>query len=84
VPLRWKQAFFRSLLDGNSIASLLLGYPANGQVDWQDNPYRTRPYLAGYIQDDWKISRTVSLNIGLRYEVQVPWSASVAPIAVSI
>ncbi len=60
-------------LDGNSVASLLLGYPTSGQVVWNDNPYRTRPYIAGYVQDDWKIARTVTLNLGLRYEVQVPW-----------
>lgn len=59
--------------DGAAIASLLLGVPASGQVDWQDNPYRTRPYFAGYIQDDWKVSRTLTLNVGLRYDVQLQW-----------
>jgi hypothetical protein len=59
--------------DGSSVASLLLGYPASGQVDWNDNPYRSRPYYAGYVQDDWKLTRTLTLNLGLRYEVQVPF-----------
>jgi hypothetical protein len=70
---RQLSGFDGGALDGNSIASLLLGYPASSQVDWQDNPYRTRPYIALYAQDDWKISRTVTLNLGLRYDVQVPW-----------
>ena len=56
--------------DGSSVASLLLGYPASGQVDWADSPYRTRPYWGLYIQDDWKLSRKVTLNLGLRYDVQ--------------
>lgn len=56
--------------DGSSVASLLLGYPASGQIDWNDNPYRTRPYWGLYLQDDWKVSRTLTLNLGLRWDVQ--------------
>lgn len=59
--------------DGSSIASLLLGYPANAQVDWNNNPYRTRPYYAFYVQDDWRLTRTLMINVGMRYDVQVPW-----------
>ena len=28
---------------------------------------------AGYIQDDYKLSRRISLNLGLRYEFETPW-----------
>ncbi len=66
--------------DGSSVASLLLGYPADARVEWNDNPYRSRPYYAGYVQDDWKLTRTLTLNLGFRYEVQVPfverWNSS--------
>ncbi len=55
---------------GASVASLLLGVPASGQVDWAVNPYRSRPYFGLYIQDDWKITRKLTLNLGLRYDVQ--------------
>jgi hypothetical protein len=65
----------RGTFDGSSLASLLLGYPS-GTDSYVDNNaafYRTRPYYAVYVQDNWKISRRFTLNWGLRYDVQVPW-----------
>jgi hypothetical protein len=60
-------------LDGYSVAGLLLGNMDSGYIDWNDSFYRTWPYIAGYVQDDWKISQKLTLNLGLRYDVQVPW-----------
>jgi hypothetical protein len=28
---------------------------------------------AGYVQDNWRVTRTLTLNLGLRYEARTPW-----------
>src|SRR5574340_764909 len=59
-------------LSGNSIASLLLGYAASGQIDNQTRPYYQWTYYAPWIQDDFKITRKLTLNLGLRWDYTAP------------
>lgn len=37
--------------DGSSVASLLLGYPNGGRINFNDSSYRSRPYYGWYVQD---------------------------------
>jgi hypothetical protein len=62
-----------SSTDGSGIADLLLGIPGSGYVDWNDTYYRTWPYFGFFVQNDWRVRRNLSLNLGLRYDVQVPF-----------
>ncbi|HUQ94776.1 MAG TPA: TonB-dependent receptor [Bryobacteraceae bacterium] len=57
---------------GNEFASFLLGYPASGFVDKNINPAVSWKYYGVYFQDDWKLTRRLSLNIGLRYDYEAP------------
>jgi hypothetical protein len=53
------------------VASLLLGMPTSGSIDNNATSYFSRPYYAGYIQDDWRVNNRLTVNIGLRYELQL-------------
>jgi len=59
-------------LQGNSIASFLLGAPSSGNVEFRANPDTTVDYAAPYIQDDWKMTPRLTINLGLRYDFNTP------------
>lgn len=55
---------------GQDLAAMLLGMPTGG--NFQVNASRTNQafYYAFFLQDDWRIRSNLTLNIGLRYEVE--------------
>lgn len=57
---------------GQSIASLLLGYPDSGTVWWNLHPFYSQHYFAPWAQDDWKVTRKLTLNLGLRWDFLTP------------
>ena len=61
-----------SSTEGFALASLLLGVPSSGQMSHNPTPASASSYWASYIQDDWKISQKLTMNLGLRYEFDVP------------
>ncbi len=58
---------------GNGIASFLLGDVGDGNATIQGHvPRWTFQYYAAFIQDDWKVTPRLTLNLGLRWDVDVP------------
>lgn len=54
---------------GSAIASMLLGYPNSGSVYWNNHPFYSQHYFAPWFQDDWKLSKKLTLNLGIRWEL---------------
>jgi len=62
-----------ALADGNAFADFLLGYPSSAQagIGRGETDGRTL-WTHFYAQDDWRPSGRVTLNLGLRYEINAP------------
>lgn len=59
---------------GNSIASMLLGQLDSGAYGVVQSQARfLRYYYAGFVQDTYKVTPNLTLNIGLRYEIDQPF-----------
>ena len=58
-------------LTGSGMASLLLGAGSAGRAPKADRQATNDKYWALYFQDSWKVSRRLTFNYGLRYEVQL-------------
>ncbi len=55
---------------GNTIASFLLGAGASGNAPRNARNYGTQGYHALYLQDAWNANSRLTVNGGIRYEIQ--------------
>jgi len=57
---------------GNGVAEMLLGTLDSASVGTTYNPLLSNHLFGEYVQDDWRPLRNLTLNLGVRYEIQTP------------
>ena len=63
-----------TLNGGNGLASLLLGIPATGTLTITHPLFLYQKYYGFYVQDDYRVTNRLTLNLGLRYEYTTPYA----------
>ena len=79
--IAFSEAYTRGPLDnspvsprGQGLAALLLGQPTGGGVERRASFAEKNTVWAVHFQDDWKVTRKLTLTLGLRYEIESPLS----------
>jgi hypothetical protein len=59
---------------GLGLASMELGLPATGSYTYQNSHEYQELDHAVFLQDDWRVNRKLTLNLGVRWEYQGPFT----------
>jgi hypothetical protein len=77
--LTFAQAYTRGPMDnaaaapiGQGLASLLVGIPTAGGIDINASMAEESTFWGLYVQDDWRVTPRLTVNLGLRYEIEGP------------
>src|SRR5207247_3616058 len=61
-------------LSGNAFASFLLGAPSGGTIDNNVRAGYRWTFVAPWVQDDWRVTPKLTLNLGFRWDFNSPVS----------
>jgi hypothetical protein len=57
---------------GNGLATMMLGWTTGSDFHIEPKAFSRSAYWGFYFQDDWRITSRLTLNLGLRYDFDVP------------
>jgi hypothetical protein len=61
---------------GQDFAAFMLGLPTSGSDDINTGGNFSSRYYAVFLQDDWRVRHDLTLNLGLRFDHDTPYSES--------
>jgi hypothetical protein len=57
---------------GDGLASALLGWGSGGSISIDYPTCQSAGYFGTYVNDDWRVTKRLTFNIGLRYDFDIP------------
>jgi hypothetical protein len=61
-------------IGGSTLGSFLLGLPSSGFVPRNADRFLSQHYYAVFLQNDWRVTPRLTLNMGLRWDVEGPFT----------
>jgi hypothetical protein len=58
---------------GADLASFYLGLPTSGEYDLNQRSDYHQYYFGTFVQDDWRVNNKLTLNLGLRFDIDTPF-----------
>src|SRR5207244_2087274 len=58
---------------GTAMASELLGTPSSGSFGYTSPLSLEGRYFGAFVQDAWKVTPKLTINLGIRYELETPY-----------
>jgi hypothetical protein len=58
---------------GGDLASFYLGLPSTGSIDNAARADYHSYYIGSFLEDDWRVSDHLTLNLGVRYDIDTPF-----------